>query len=70
MTHPLAYLNPDAMVVEDLGPLARNLRRLAHYCTLRQIALRYRAHGAIDAALDAEADCETLYTKLPPEWRW
>ena len=70
MTHPLAHLNPDCMVAEDLAPLARNLRRLAHYCNTRERAMQCRAIGNITGALTAERYCEELYDKLPQEWRW
>lgn len=70
MTHPLAHLNPDCMVPEDLGPLARNLRRLAHYVSLRQAAMHHRALGEIATAWHLEMRCEELYEKLPRDWRW
>ncbi len=70
MTHPLAYLNPDCMVVEDLDQLTLNLRRLANYCEVRAYAMRCRAKGRIHYAQNAEHDCETMYAQLPPEWRW
>ena len=70
MTHPLAHLNPDCMVVDDLGPLARNLRRLAHYVAVRERAMRARVLGNISDALHCERVCEELYAKLPTEWRW
>jgi hypothetical protein len=70
MTHPLAHLNPDCMVIEDLIPLARNLRRLAHYCTLRHAAMRCRIVGDIPGAQGLERVSEELYEKLPQEWRW
>lgn len=70
MTHPLAHLNPDCMVVEDLGPLARHLKRLARYCVCRERAMRSRMFGDVSGALLAERECETLYNDLPPEWRW
>jgi hypothetical protein len=70
MTHPLAYLNPDAMVAEDLGPLARNLKRLARYCLTREHAMQARMFGNIPSALNYEKICEDLYNDLPPEWRW
>jgi hypothetical protein len=70
MTHPLAHLNPDCMVVEDLGPLARNLRRLAHYVSVRERAMQARILGNINDALHCERVCDDLYEKLPNEWRW
>jgi hypothetical protein len=70
MTHPLAYLNPDAMVAEDLGPLARNLKRLARYCACRERAMRARILGDIGDALHCDRICEELNNDLPPEWRW
>jgi hypothetical protein len=70
MTHPLAHLNPDCMVVDDLACLARNLRRLAHYCTLREHGMRHRLAGDISAAQQAETLCDAIYARIPREWRW
>ena len=70
MSHALAHLNPDAMMADDLPPLARNLRRLSHYCDARARAINHRLAGEIRDAQRAEADCQALYEKLPAEWRW
>jgi hypothetical protein len=70
MSHALAHLNPDAMVVEDLPILARHLRRLAHYCDARAREMNHRAAGEIRDAQRAETDCRMLYEKLPAEWKW
>ncbi len=66
----LEHVNPDAMDPADLVRVARELRRLAHYCEVKRNAMRRRADGQINAALDAEKFCELLYEKLPENWRW
>jgi hypothetical protein len=66
----LEHINPDAMAPADLAKVARELRRLAHYCEVKASAMRERVCGELAAAQDAENFADALYKKLPPEWRW
>jgi hypothetical protein len=66
----LEHINPDAMAPADLARVARELRRLAHYCEAKGTAMRERADGDVATALAVEDFAEKIYKKLPPEWRW
>jgi hypothetical protein len=62
--------NLDALTTPELSEYAEVFRTLADYCDYAAEAKAYRPTGYIEAALDAERACETLYRRLPEWARW
>ena len=62
--------NLDCMTLDDLYAASRVFRKLADYARIKREAMRNRLEGNIDRAVRLEADCEFIYTNLPPWARW
>jgi hypothetical protein len=43
---------------------------LIKYCSRKIKAMQHRLAGRIDLALQNEAQCDDLYSRLPDAWRW
>lgn len=49
---------------------ARETKNLAHYAWNKTTAMRCRAEGKVDVALQYESICDRIYARLPEFARW
>jgi len=62
--------NLDGMMEAELLDLSLVLDTLRLYARAKAQAMQFRSIGMIQQALQIEEHCETLYKRLPQEYRW
>jgi hypothetical protein len=66
-------VNLDAMAVSELDTFCQDVANpmaLRDYARRKARAMQYRLGGMITSAMVCEADCDSLYDRLPDEWKW